>query len=242
MAEAEAENQLLNNDFLPVETRNLWAICSSHMIYGSIEYYLKRAGLDQLNNIFLGYREVFGVVNYDNQNSYFNIRINNIRISDSGFFIDFTIWNRINGHLLFNQGDLHISVHSIPGGPSQTHIALNKYRYKINLKFFRDTNGNIECEIEDENESELNLFIREYFINIDPESYLQIRNLLSYTIPTGFSNIINDMCMKESPDGIRSPQDPVNLMRSQSYQPYQQKYLKYKKKYLLLKKQLNNKS
>jgi hypothetical protein len=139
-----------------VETPNLWSFISSH----DLQDFITRHG-SNINGLFLDSLDRL----YTDR---FRLTVTNIRLglaheSHGGLYIHISITDLQNSSLF---DDLHISIHSVPGGPSQSHITTGKQfshnlkQYdRLNLKFSKRIGfNNIGVELQDP--TELNNFFR----------------------------------------------------------------------------------
>jgi hypothetical protein len=228
---------------MAVTTPNLWALIQSHYIVAYFQRYINH-DMNALEYLF------FYNHNYDNHRERYIIRINDYSLEPTGFILHFNIIDSTTGRHVFPMNSLHITIHSIPGGPSQSHIVTREHpRTQINLSFssYNPPYSAITCRtivpLEIYNFMQTNGVPRESYEltnGVLRESYDDFYNIFERVLPVGIQNIIN--AVKDNIGGALSGE---LLMRSQSVQQkyinYKEKYLKYKQKYLELKNELTNK-
>jgi hypothetical protein len=214
---------------MAVTTPNLWALMSSN----AIEWYFTHYILGEISE----FQRIFLYNNYDNRGNRYNISVSNFIVRPTGLVIELNIYDSITRTYVFPMNTLHITIHSMPGGLSQTHIVTNRYpAAQINLMFSSDNPpySDISCWVL--RSAELNRFLRINRVDHIQDMY----DIMEYVLPIGLQNIINAV-----KNNIGGALDGTDLMRTQSVQQkyinYKEKYLKYKQKYLELKKELTNK-
>ena len=172
------------------ETSNLWSYISSHNLLD----FITRHG-SYINGIFLDSLDTI----YTDR---FILRVTNIRLGEAhghhgGLYIDISITDLQTNSSLFN--DLHISIHSVPGGPSQSHIStktqflspLDKQYDRLNLKFSKHIGSDdIGVELQDLNELNDFCHIHRLSRRYDLDDLDKIQYILSRIIPQGLRNIL----------------------------------------------------
>jgi hypothetical protein len=163
------------------------------------------------------------------------IAITNLRRGRNGVFIDIRLHNYLTGQ----DANMHISMHSRPGGPSQMHLQMDGV-----------TNSHESLQLRIDYSDRYSLYVGSSGIGYhDAIAFMNNSYTRSYMHFWVDIDIINQCILPLIEDFLNQAiVNPITrgvgrqMSHSQKYLKYQQKYLKYKQKYLELKKMLETKN